>query len=276
MRGASIKLSSPATREFWEVPVLFEDADLLALDKPSGLLTSPDRCNPARPNLIELLHAGIEAGKPWAVERSLGYLMNSHRLDFGTSGILLLAKSKPVLVQLANLFGSEKPLREYIALVRGRPLENSFVVDVKIAPHPARPEIVHVDGRRGKKSRTRFEVLERFKGWALIACQPVTGQPQQIRVHLRHRGLPIVGDTLYGGVPLMLSQLKRDYEFKAKEAERPLIGRVALHATRLTLPHPVTGGTLVIESPWPRDLAVTVKYLRRYAPERPAQNGTLP
>src|SRR5882724_4883703 len=90
-----IKLSSPATREFWEMPVLFEDEHLLALDKPAGLLTSPDRYDPARPNLMKLLHAGIERGAPWAKQRGLSYLMNAHRLDFETSGIILLAMSKP-------------------------------------------------------------------------------------------------------------------------------------------------------------------------------------
>src|SRR3954470_23996300 len=102
--SAVIKLSSPATREFWEIPVLFEHEPLLAVDKPSGLLTSPDRYDPLRPNLMKLLHAGIADGKPWSKERGLAYLMNAHRLDFETSGILLLAKNKPVLVQLADLF----------------------------------------------------------------------------------------------------------------------------------------------------------------------------
>src|SRR5690242_1640300 len=105
-----IKLSSQETREFWEIPVLFEDEHLLAVDKPAGLLASPDRYDPQRPNLMRLLHDGIRDGKPWARERGLTYLMNAHRLDFETSGVMLLAKSKPVLVQLANLFGSEKPL----------------------------------------------------------------------------------------------------------------------------------------------------------------------
>src|SRR6202012_281448 len=111
--SAAIKLSSPATREFWEIPVLFEDEHMLALDKPSRLLTSPDRYDPARPNLMKLLHAAIEAGKPRAKERWLTYLMNAHRLDFETSGIILLAKTKPVLIALANLFGIEKPVKTY-------------------------------------------------------------------------------------------------------------------------------------------------------------------
>src|SRR5580700_1759739 len=114
-----IKLSSPATREFWEIPVLFEDDHLLALDKPSRLLTSPDRYDPDRPNLMKLLHAAVEQGKPWAAQRGLTYLMNAHRLDFETSGVILLAKTKPDLVALANLFGTEKPAKVYTALVHG-------------------------------------------------------------------------------------------------------------------------------------------------------------
>ena len=105
---SAIKLSSPPTREFWEIPVLFEDDHLLALDKPAGLLTSPDRYDPLRPNLMKLLHAGIAAAKPWARERHLEYLSNAHRLDFQTSGVILLAKNKPALIALADLFGTDK------------------------------------------------------------------------------------------------------------------------------------------------------------------------
>ena len=134
--SATIKLSSPATKEFWEIPVLFEDGDLLVLDKPSGLLVSPDRLNAERPSLMKLLHGGIELQKPWAKERNLTYLANAHRLDFETSGVLLLAKNKPALVELANLFGSEKPLKKYIALAWGNPPAQHFDVDAKLAPHP--------------------------------------------------------------------------------------------------------------------------------------------
>src|SRR6516162_4915157 len=111
-----IKLSSPETKEYWEIAVLFEDEHLLALNKPSGLLSSPDRYDPNRPNLMKLLHAGIVQGKPWAQARNLSYLMNAHRLDFETSGVMLLAKTKPMLVALANAFGSEKPQKRYVAL----------------------------------------------------------------------------------------------------------------------------------------------------------------
>jgi len=260
----SIKLSSPPTREFWEVPVLYEDEHLLALDKPSGLLTSPDRYDPNRPNLMRLLHASIAAGKPWARERGLVYLMTAHRLDFQTSGLLLLAKSKPVLVQLANLFGSEKLFKVYLALAQGAPVADRFEVKARLAPHPAKTGVVRVDPKRGKQAHTVFEVLERFARWTLLKCEPLTGRTHQIRVHLRHAGFPIVGDEVYGGKPLWLSRLKRDYRLKSGKDERPLLARVALHAEQLTLGHPVTGETLTIVSPLPKDVNVALKYLRKY------------
>ena len=255
----TIKLSSPATREFWEIPVLFEDEHLLALDKPSGLLTSPDRFDPARPNLLKLLHAGIAEAKPWARERRLTYLMIAHRLDFETGGVLLLAKTKPLLVALANLFGSEQPCQRYLALAQGAPAEDRFEVDAKLAPHPAMPGVVRVDPRHGKRARTRFQVLEGFSAWTLLQCEPLTSRTHQIRAHLRYAGLPLAGDDLYGGQPLLLSRLKSGYRLKPNHVERPLVSRVALHAETLALPHPVTGQPLAITAPWPRDLTVAVK-----------------
>lgn len=260
-----IKLSSPAARKFWEIPVLFEDDCLLALDKPDGLLTSPDRYDPLRPNLMKLLHAAIAAGKPWARERNLDYLMNAHRLDFETSGVILLAKSRPALVALADLFGSEKPVKQYAALVQGTPADQEFEVEARLAPHPVRIGLMRVDPKNGKRARTNFEVLEKFSGWTLLRCKPLTGRTHQIRAHLRHAGLPIVGDELYGGKPLWLSRLKPNYRLKPGHEERPLISRVALHAEQLTLPHPVTGEILTITAPWPKDLKVAVKYLRQFA-----------
>jgi len=259
-----IKLSSPGTREFWEIPVRFEDEHLLAVDKPSGLLTSPDRYDPDRPNLMKLLHAGITAAKPWAKERGLDYLMNAHRLDFETSGIILLAKSKPVLVQLANLFGSEKPLKKYVALVRGAPAQDEVEIDQKLAAHPTRIGLMRVDPKNGKRSRTVVHVMEKFSRFTLLRCEPLTGRTHQIRVHLRHLGLPIVGDSLYGGKALYLSSLKKNYVLKPGKEERPLMGRVALHAEQLELTHPVTGETVVMQSPLPKDFTVTIKYLRQF------------
>ncbi len=262
--SAAIKLSSPATREFWEIPVLFEDEHLLALDKPAGLLTSPDRDDLQRPNLIKLLHTAIADAKPWARERGLAYLMHAHRPDLETSGVILLAKNKPALIALANLFGSEKPARKYVALAQGASNEDRFEIDAKLAPHPAKPGSMCVDPINGKKSKTRFEVLEKFAGWTLLQCEPLTARTHQIRVHLRQAGLALAGDELYGGKPLWLSRLKPGYRLKPGHVERPLLAHATLHAETLSLPHPVTGATVTITAPWPKDLKVALKYLRQF------------
>jgi RluA family pseudouridine synthase len=261
----AVKLSSPATAEFWKIPILYEDDELLALNKPSGLLISPDRYDAARPNLMKLLHREIERGAAWTRDRHLTYLMNAHRLDFETSGVVLLAKSKPALVALASQFGSEKPVKVYVALARGSSAESTFSTDAPLAPHPVRPGFIRVDPKLGKRSRTEFSVRETFSGYLLLECRPLTGRTHQIRVHLRHLRLPLVGDEIYGGPPLLLSSLKNSYRLKPGETERPLMSRVALHAERLVVRHPRTGENVNIEAPWPKDLMVSVKYLRRYA-----------
>jgi len=272
--SAAVKLSSPATREFWEIPVLFEDEHLLALDKPAGLpvLAEADARAEAgvteveRPNLMKLLHAGIAAGKPWARERNLTYLNNEHRLDAETSGVLLLSKNKDAHIALADLFGCDKPLRKYVALVRGNLIEESFEVNARLAPHPVTPGLMRVDKDNGKAAKTKITLLENFAraGYALVRGEPVTDRPHQIRVHLSHVDLPVVADELYGGKKLWLSRLKKDYRLKPGHEERPLISRAALHAEELTLPHPVTGEILTIKSVWPKDLKVALKYLRQY------------
>lgn len=263
--SAAIKLSSPATREFWEIAVLFEDEQLLALDKPAGLLTSPDRLAPERPSLMTLLHEGIAAGKPWASQRNLSYLANAHRLDFEISGVLLLAKNKPALVALADQFGSEKRVRKYLALTQGVPPDEQFVLDQKIAPHPLKPGQMRIDSRHGKKSKTEFSVLEKFSRWSLLRCIPLAERPHQIRLHLSHVGCPVVGDEAHGGKKLWLSRLKRDFRLKPGHEERPLISQASLHLEELDLLHPITQKSLSIKSEWPKDLRVALKYLRLYA-----------
>jgi RluA family pseudouridine synthase len=263
--SAIIKLSSPETKDFWEIPVLFEDDTLLAIDKPSRLLVSPDRYDPKRPNIMKLFHRDITRGAKWVQERGITYLANAHRLDFETSGVLLLAKNKPALISLADQFGSELTKKTYLAIVTGSPQQETFDNNAKLGHHPVRVGIVRVDEKGGKKSYTAFEVIERFKGFTYLRCKPRTGRTHQIRVHLQHRGFPIVGDTLYGGAPLLLSSLKRNFRLKPGRTENPLIGRVALHAAELIVTHPVAATPVTIPSPLPHDFEVALKYLRRNA-----------
>jgi len=214
---------------------------------------------------MKLLHGGIVDAKPWAKERGLSYLMNAHRLEFETSGIILLAKSKPVLVELANLFGSEKPIKSYAALSQGRPTTDPFQIDAKLAPHPAKVGLMRVDPRRGKRATTTFKVQERFDGWTLLACQALTGRTHQIRVHFESRGIAdcrrhaIWGETALAFTP----QKGLSFETAQGRASAHRPGRSARE--KLTLAHPVTGELLTIEAPWPKDLTVGLKYLRRFA-----------
>lgn len=262
--GGVIPLASLHTGESWAVPVAFEDDQVLALNKPAGLLTSPDRYDPRRPNLMRLLHEGVAAGRAWAAERGLTYLANVHRLDFETTGLLLLAKDRASLVTLANHFGSETPRKTYVALVHGSPEADEFTVENRIAPHWFKPGLMHISAE-GKRAVTHFRVVERFAGCALVECHPLTGRTHQLRVHLQDVAHPIMGDSVYGGEPLLLSRLKRGYRVRPGQQERPLIETVALHAWKLELPHPVTGEPLRLEAPWPKALEVALKNLRRFA-----------
>jgi RluA family pseudouridine synthase len=259
-----VKLSSPETHQFWEIPVLHHDEHLLALDKPAGLPISPDPADPERPSLVPLLHAAIAAGKPWAREYALSFLASAHRLDTETSGVLLFARDKSTLSTLANWFGAARPGRQYVALVEGNPPHDIFEVDARLAPHPARPGLVHVNSNTGKTSRTQFEVLERFRDYCLVKCDALMDRRHQVRVHLRHAHFPVLGDRAYGGPLLMLSRLKPGYRPKHNQPENPLLAAPALYADRLSLPHPVTGNPLTITASQPKELSVALKYLRLF------------
>ena len=259
-----LKLSSPQTSDFWQVPILYRDEHLLAVDKPRGLALAADPEDPERPNLLSLLHAGIASQKPWAVEHGLSFLTNVHRIDSEASGILVLARHKQAQLKLADWFGAGKPGRNYVALVEGLAESDQFAVEGRLALHPTRHNLVVVDPKRGKAARTRFEVLERFRNYTLLKCDALIDRRHQVRSHLRHVRLPVVGDRAYGGKPLLLSRLKPGYQLKPDQVERPLLSTPGLHADRLTLPHPISGQDLSITSEWPKDLNVALKYLRRF------------
>ena len=185
------------------------------------------------------------------------------------------AAIRALLVALASQFGAEKPVKIYAALVRGEAKQREFDCEAKLAPHPLQPANMRVDSRNGQRARTEFTVRETFEGYLLLECRPRTGPTQQIRAHLKHLRLPIVGDDIYGGPPLWLSTLKPQYRLKPGRSEKPLISRVALHAEQLIIRRPGAdenaSGTesetanVRLEAPWPKDLSVAVKYLRRYA-----------
>jgi 23S rRNA pseudouridine1911/1915/1917 synthase len=248
---------------------------MVAFDKPAGLLIAPDRWDKARVNLMKTVHAEMGA-----------WVANVHRLDADTSGVLLCAKTKPALDFLSGQFQSKTAQKVYHALVVVLPpeeamkvippirdeaglLPDQFDVDLGLGPDETQPGRMRVFRRRGGKvSQSSFRTLERFGRFAWVECRPHTGRTHQLRVHLAAAGAPILGDRFYGvpEVKLLLSELKRGY--KGRDQEKPLLDRLALHASALTVTHPERREPVTVEAPLPDAFAVALRYLRKYGGER--------
>jgi RluA family pseudouridine synthase len=253
-------------------PIIHEDDDLVAFDKPSGLIVAPERRDRPGESLMELVRARL--GR---------HVANVHRLDAEASGVLLCAKSKPALDFLSGQFQSKTAGKTYLAFATVLPAEgegraiapirsgdgglpSEFTVDLPLGPDEAHPGKMRIFRKRGGQAGlTEFRVLESFGRFVWLECRPLTGRTHQIRVHLAAIGAPVLGDSLYGdpGTQLLLSELKRRY--KGRDEERPLIARLALHASGLAFLHPATREPTILQAPLPNEFAVALKYLRRFA-----------
>ena len=262
-----IRLFAPNETHSWAFPILFEDEHFLALDKMTHMAVSHSPSLPDRPSLSKLIQDAVAAQARWATKRDIRHLGFAYRIDFETSGITLFCKNNEARQKIGDLLGANEEQREFHCLVHGTPDEESFDVDAKIGWVPGRPEIMQA-GKRGKHARTRYGVVERFAGVTLLKCLPDTDRKHQIRAHLQHVGLPPVGDAYYGGQLLMLSKIKPNYRPRRDGTEQPLLDRTALHYSKLSFAHPMTGVPVEIESPLAKDMQVALKYLRKYAPVR--------
>jgi 23S rRNA pseudouridine1911/1915/1917 synthase len=216
--------------------VLFEDEDLIVIDKPAGLVVHPAPGHP-RGTLVNALlhHCGDLAGIGGVLRPGI-----VHRLDRGTSGVMVVAKNDAAHQGLAGQFERHSIERVYRALVRGLPRENEGRVERPIGRHPSDRKRMSVETRSGRAAITHWRVRRRFRdsGTSELEIRPETGRTHQIRVHLASAGLPIVGDVVYG---------------RARGTDAAL-GRPALHAARLGFEHPQTGRWLAFEAPLPDDL----------------------
>ena len=199
-----------------------------------------------------------------SLRRELGpQVCNVHRLDHETSGILLCARTKSALDSLSGQFQAKTVKSIDHALVVGAPAQDAFKVELFLADDESRPGCMRVVKRGGRTAATEFIVLERFKGFAWLECRPATNRPHQIRLHLMASELPVLNDDSYGNsTRLMLSALKRGY--KGRDNEQPLIRRLALHASELTVTHPLTRERLTLHAPLPDEFEIALKYLRRF------------
>ena len=229
--------------------ILFDDGILLAVDKPAGLPThaTADR---SRPSLAGHVEAWLRTrGRP-------GTLAVHQRLDRDTTGVVLFGTDARANAGLAKAFASHQAEKTYLALTASleRRLPERFRIDAAIGAAAPGREGVRIGGRDAKPAQTDVLVREVLKGALLVAVRPLTGRRHQVRAHLAHAGLPILGDAVYGGRPA-----------GATGGSRPptSVPRSMLHAWRLALPHPTTGKPLVIESPIPADFAEVLLALRR-------------
>jgi 23S rRNA pseudouridine1911/1915/1917 synthase len=235
--------------------ILFEDADLIVIDKPAGLVVHPAPGNPQGTLVNALLaHCGLSLSGIGGVRRP-GIV---HRLDKDTSGLLVAAKTEAAHRALSHDFAARRIERAYTALVWGVPAPPAGEIAGNIGRNPAnRKKMAVVGESRGKPAVTRYRVERRFaERAALVECRLLTGRTHQIRVHLAHIGHPLIGDPVYGtraGRSLARSG--------PRGAEIATFARQALHARLLAFSHPASGERLRFESPLPADMAELITNL---------------
>jgi len=204
--------------------IIYQDNDIIAINKPAGVSVTHDRGGSE--SIIEKIQK-----KP-GVEDTLIV----HRLDKDTSGILILARNADAHRRYCQLFEEAKPRKIYLALVTGRPDENTGEIDAPLMQDKHDSLKMAVDMKKGKESQTRWQLLADFGRLSLVAARPLTGRTHQIRVHFQYAGFPLAIDPLYSGrEPLMLSDFKSNYRLGKFAEEKPLIERLTLCAYELEL-----------------------------------------
>ncbi len=240
--------------------ILYEDDALVAIDKPAGVVAHPTG-RIRHGTLINRLHARYRRpGDP----REDVVPRLAHRLDRDTSGVVLVVKDRRLDAAVTRSFFRREVRKAYFALVRGLPTGESGLIDLPIGPREHGDTKLQMEVREdGQASRTRWRVLERLPGHAWMELEPLTGRTHQLRVHLAALGHPIVADHLYGD----LRPLRRSTAVPSvpETDDAILLDRLALHAHRLEVPHPVTRLPLVLTSPLPQDLVRALSALRELA-----------
>jgi len=203
------------------IQIVFENDEFVAINKPAGMLSIPDRAQSEK-SLKEFL-----------IEK-YGQIFTVHRLDKDTSGLIVFAKTETTHKFFSMLFEERKIEKYYLGVVLGIPATTSGLIDAPISEHPVIKGMMTVH-RNGKASSTGYEVLEAHKQFSLVSFQLHTGRTHQIRVHCKNWGHPLACDDMYGdGKPVLLSSFKKKFKLsKHDEEERPIISRLALHSYKL-------------------------------------------
>jgi 23S rRNA pseudouridine955/2504/2580 synthase/23S rRNA pseudouridine1911/1915/1917 synthase len=264
-RAAELPRRRPPRRATTALDVLAQTDDWVCVAKPAGLATIPGRGE--TDSVLERLAAQLGLPDSGAADPRLRVV---HRLDKDTSGVLLFAKNADAQRHLSHQFQNNTVAKEYLALVVGTPPADDGEVDAALGHHPTDPKRMAVVKHGGRPARTAWKVEQRFRGFTLLRVFPKTGKTHQIRVHLKHAGLPLAVDSLYNPPPpgkpagLFLSTFKRGYHLKPGREESPLIDRLTLHAEVLTFSAP-NGNGVRTECPLPKDFRAAINQLRNHA-----------
>lgn len=234
------------------IETVYEDDRIIAINKPPGLLTLPDRFNKNVPCLIRMLES---------VDENIFVV---HRIDRDTSGLILFAKDAEAHKFLNQQFMEHSIIKVYHALVRGVFNHNELEVDIPLMANPNGKGGM-VPSARGKYSLTIMRPIEKFRLASLIECSLITGRQHQIRVHASTIGFPLLIDDMYSGVSeFFLSSIKKKFNLRKNEEEQPIMKRLTLHSSYIKFTHP-DDYELKIVADYPKDFEVLTKILRKYA-----------
>jgi 23S rRNA pseudouridine1911/1915/1917 synthase len=244
--------------------IIYEDDDIIILNKQAGILVHPARGNThgtlvnALAYHCEELSVGLGPFRPGIV----------HRLDKNTTGVMVVTKNDTAQWKIAKQFEKRQTKKEYLAIVHGTPELSRDRIKVPLGVHPKIREKYSIRPETGKEAITFFEILESFRGFSLLKLSPHTGRTHQIRVHLSYIKHPIVGDDMYGGKLVYPWQLKACPERSRRDAEpvteEPVINRPALHASTLEFKHPTTEKQVKFQAPIPDDMQNLLNMLRKH------------
>lgn len=233
--------------------ILFQNDSLLAMDKPPGLLSVPDRHHDDKPSLAAMVLGQFPSARPL------------HRIDFETSGVLLFCLRPEAFGFYSDQFENRQIIKKYMVITEGRCSTQEGWIDQPLFTQNIGKVLI---SKRGKSSQTHWTLLEKFLHHSFLEVHPLTGRTHQIRVHLASIGHPVAVDSVYGsGRPLLLSNLKGKKQYrlsKDAETENPLLSRLALHASSISLNLYETGESMTINSPLPKDMVVALVKLRQY------------